>query len=293
MQEAQLRITLGSVADDNAPVLDDLIDLFQNNTTVVPFVGAGLSIPSGFPGWAAFLSSLADSLGTSKRLQISHAIGVGQYEEAAELLAGWIGDNALRVAIRHAFGVRAFSDQRIQGSVEKLPDITCGPVITTNFDRVLERTFELSGEPFQDVISDPAHHDVITSSFQLNRHVLLKLHGDAEDRAHQILTLREYVTYYGDSRASKIDYSLPLPSSLRWIFQHRPVLFIGCSLNSDRTVSVLETIDDFAAHYAILPAPQSDFAERKKFLGVSPEFLSPPSQGSTPSVGWRGAFAAD
>src|SRR5664279_830059 len=27
--------------------------------------------------------------------------------------------------------------------------------------------------------------------------------------------------------------------------------------------------------------------------GVSPEFLSPPSQGSTPSVGWRGAFPAD
>src|ERR1017187_6860107 len=30
-----------------------------------------------------------------------------------------------------------------------------------------------------------------------------------------------------------------------------------------------------------------------RFAGVSPEFLSPPSQGSTPSVGWRGAFAAD
>src|ERR1035437_9731018 len=32
---------------------------------------------------------------------------------------------------------------------------------------------------------------------------------------------------------------------------------------------------------------------RGTFSGVSPEFLSPPSQGSTPSVGWRGAFAAD
>src|ERR1017187_2614890 len=28
-------------------------------------------------------------------------------------------------------------------------------------------------------------------------------------------------------------------------------------------------------------------------LGVSPEFLSPPSQGSTPSVGWRGGFPVD
>jgi hypothetical protein len=54
---------------------------------VVPFVGAGLSIPSGMPGWANFLREEACAMGTECVTTIEAYIRCGEFEEAAEYLA--------------------------------------------------------------------------------------------------------------------------------------------------------------------------------------------------------------
>ena len=66
-----------------------LVEQLQTPQGVIPFVGAGLSIPLGFPGWTDFLLAEAESAGIRDKVQ--KLIDNGQYEEAAELLLDELG----------------------------------------------------------------------------------------------------------------------------------------------------------------------------------------------------------
>src|ERR1019366_8301192 len=148
------------------------------------------------------------------------------------------------------------------GPILLIPRLATGPVITTNFDHALERAFEESHQPFERVVWG-AKGDIVAKAFTQNRRLLLKLHGDVDDRTERILTMSEYGRYYSKSR--------PLFRLLKKIFSTRPVLFIGCSLSNDRVVNVLTNItrdSALASHYAIVEAPENDnhFRERARFL---------------------------
>jgi hypothetical protein len=78
---------------DNRANLRRLREQLETPLRVIPFVGAGLSIPFGFPGWGAFLLSQARAAGIEK--QIQKRIDAGEYEEAAEDLLTARGHRAL------------------------------------------------------------------------------------------------------------------------------------------------------------------------------------------------------
>ena len=75
-----------------------------------------------------------------------------------------------------------------------------------------------------------------------------------------------------------MDITQPLPRLLRHVSQKQPFLFVGCSLNGDRTVRVLHHVArDYPelAHYAIIEMPPSgsELVARDKFLsdhGIRP-----------------------
>ena len=107
-----------------------------------------------------------------------------------------------------------------------LCDLSTGPVITTNFDRLLERTFELAGKRFE-VIVCGAKPDMINRAMQQSRRRLLKLHGDWEESTDRILTKSEYDRHYG-AGASPFTQTLPLPRILKALLTGRSVLFLRC-----------------------------------------------------------------
>ena len=91
----------------------------------------------------------------------------------------------------------------------------------------------------------------------------MKVHGDAHDRGARVLTSSEYERFYGAAE--------PLQGVLSFLLT-RPLLFLGCSLDSDRTVGV---IGKWAAahaisalHFAVLPRPNDDseLHRRNRFL---------------------------
>ncbi|WP_423152507.1 SIR2 family protein, partial [Pseudomonas viridiflava] len=86
---------------------------------------------------------------------------------------------------------------------------------------------------------------------------LLKLHGGIDEPRNRVLTLDEYNAGYG---ASGIDYDFPIPSLLKKIFGSFSVVFMGCSLISDRYLSVLKELygshqEYMPRHFAILNTP--------------------------------------
>jgi hypothetical protein len=158
----------------------------------------------------------------------------------------------------------------LTGAVSHLPQLAAGPVITTNFDHVLEEAFKQANAQFEREVWG-VNAEMATRALNQNRRFVLKIHGDAEDSTNRILTKNDYLKYYDGVDGSGIDFSLPLPSLLQQMLVGRPLLFLGCSLNQDRTIAVLKEVSSnfrFIAHYAVVeqPASAEHFHERPRFL---------------------------
>jgi hypothetical protein len=259
--------------NDSRP-LDLLMQQCKNQRGVVPFVGAGLSVPQKMPGWSQFLRAIAARHAADR--PIGELLERGAYEEAADELLRTAGALSFANSMQEAFGVHKVP-QEIRGAARYLPAFAPGPVVTTNFDKVLEQAFSEAGKPFEHVYWGAALTTARDAVFY-DRHVLLKLHGDVEHLSERILTLTEYEVYYG---SGDVDFSRPLPSTLRYLFQHRLVLFVGCSLRYDRTVKVVrDSVSGNVRHLAIVerPAPDEEFRRYRQFLensGILPIWYPP------------------
>jgi formylglycine-generating enzyme required for sulfatase activity len=101
--------------------------------------------------------------------------------------------------------------------------------------------------------------DMFTKALSQNKSYLIKIHGDVEDRTDRVLTLSDYKKHYGDSE-SNIDQNLFLPSLLQQMLTSRTILFVGCSLNKDKSVESMgkaASEHPAMAHYAIVEKPES------------------------------------
>jgi hypothetical protein len=232
----------------------------DSSTGIVPFVGAGLSIPLGFPSWRDFL--LAQAARANVEAEIRDLLEQGEFEEAAERLLNELRPQAFNDSLDDAFGDHKLDSRVSFEAASLIPLLTTGPVITTNFDHVLEKAFASSGRPFERVAWG-AKADLLAKAFTQKQRLLLKIHGDVDDRLERVLTLKEYRRNY--ERPGRIR------RLLAQIFSSRPVLFIGCSLSVDRVVTVLAKTARSSAltsHYAVIEAPENEehFRAKARFL---------------------------
>jgi len=135
---------------ENRATMDLLVAQLRSPMGVVPFVGAGLSIDFGFPSWDSFLSEAAQFC--SKPDEVQEKIQAGALIDAATDLFKDSPERFQRLVARW-FGGEVGEDQVRAGSVGLLPLVASGPVITTNFDRVLEAAFRAAGTPFEHVVT--------------------------------------------------------------------------------------------------------------------------------------------
>jgi hypothetical protein len=221
---------------------------------VVPFVGAGLSMPSKYPGWSAFLRTQRRDTGISETL-LEELLMTGQYEEAAEVLANNLGAG-FNEAVYNAFGI----SREIFGCVQYLPYVFNTSVVTTNFDDVLKRCYENAGTAFTETISGGRVTE-LPRIISAGTKVLVKLHGTATSGSARILTKSEYDSHY----VTRND----LKRSIKAVC-NRTLLFIGCSLSVDRTLGVMKEIvseeghDNTTRHYAFIEDPGSSVARNER-----------------------------
>lgn len=254
---------------DNAVHFDTLRAIARGPVGLVPFVGAGLGIPYGLPGWAMLLREL----GTTYRVrsEIEALLAASRFEEAADHLIRTAGREPVNARLKKVYGEAALAGRTLSGAVTRLPLLARGPVVTTNFDRLLERAFEAAGRPFAERLSGTQSY-LFRESLDNGARYLLKLHGDILDSRNRVLTLAEYDQQYGGRDVAAIDFDLSLPKMLRAIFQSRSLLFVGCSLGPDRTLLLLRRVvaeqgELAPAHYALLEYPGDEsWVERGRFL---------------------------
>ncbi|MCL6416024.1 SIR2 family protein [Aestuariirhabdus sp. Z084] len=231
--------------EENINRSEDILALYDNQRrfqklkeiyargAIIPFVGAGMSMPSDYPGWTKFLYQVLDETTVNKDAFTS-TIAKGQYEEAAQMLSDALPAGCFLEHVENAFG----GSQEIYGVVQRLPIIFKQAVVTTNFDNVLTRCYENANFNFEEELLGPAAEE-LPRALGENKRVLVKLHGKASSSRNRILTKSEYDNHYQDDQA--------LEAVIEAI-SNRTLLFLGCSLTIDRTIQCLSRIVDRKGH---------------------------------------------
>lgn len=234
---------------------------------VAPFVGAGLSAPCKYPLWGTALKKFLNhkcgydyNTTDPVLLQIAERIDAYDYIEAAQLIS------AFNRSLLDAFISREFSisdDTRIVGPLNILPEITDGCVITTNFDELIEKCFANKHRPFEGYMHGIQTQNQFAAKLIQSERCILKLHGHYNSPSTYIFSKDQYNAAYGDST---IDYTRPIAKVLRQIFVSHSLLFLGCSLELDRTLELFRDVVNSSAfdvpnHFAFLPEI-SDTAKR-------------------------------
>lgn len=234
---------------------DEILDLYNNKRrfnklkesyrrgAVIPFLGAGMSIPSGYPGWTEFLRQLRNETRVSEE-DLNDLLSKGKYEEAAQVLADDMPAGSFDEAIESAFG----SDERLAGPINLFPYIFDTSVITTNFDNVIKRCYEVADLHFSETLLGASARELPKLLGQGSK-VLVKLHGKFNSANDRVLTYLEYQRHYGEQ---------PCLRTVIEAICTRTLLFVGCSLSVDRTILALirhskeKGYDVATRHYAFL-----------------------------------------
>ena len=260
----------------NSSIYEDLKRAVEQNS-LIPFVGAGLSMFCGYLGWPTLLRQLAGFI-YDKDIQseVEQLISDGKLLEAAQKIEYNYPRmlRELQKLMDYSKIKECNADKLCTSAVYALPYLfQDGLIMTTNFDRVLEEIYDKCHKKFGNVIT-PYEPDLLTQARQGNPHCLFKLHGDIGPEIHDIkklvFTQEQYdKAYMGDGALMK---------ELSQWFQNKRLLFLGCSLLMDKTMEVLQQVtaeNPGLDHYAILECSPDMIGQRSRELGdlgISPVF---------------------
>ena len=258
-----------SVAD-NVSTLKELTALIRRNK-VIPFIGAGMSIKI-YGSWGSALKRFMEGHVFGQDLNnVKNLIVNGRFAEAAEKISDVSGVIGFQDRLIEVFGesatcadgaLKLTHDILKEMPVRYLPKVFKDSlVVTTNFDKVLERVYSMDDDDFENII--PLRHITRWQAMQAQRnspHYLIKIHGCVSAPDEVVMTKKSYDDFYNQEKYIKY---------LRSIFEGNTLLFIGCGLNQDRTVNLLREVG-LGDHYAILEmngeVDEQSFKDRKKFM---------------------------
>ncbi len=260
-------ISDGHWYDRNCTRFDQLVDCMEREE-VVPFIGAGISTNGGFPTWKEHLRQQSRTARINVA-QVEKLISNGQFEDVIDEIEKKRGKEVFIQEIRDVFSKT--------GSITEITllitELFTDTVITTNYDRLLEQAYD-TGKPnaFQVINSTNAMDMPLT-----DRVTIHKLHGTISSPGTCILSKNQYNQAYG---SDFIDLTLAIPKLLIYFYINSSFLFLGCSLNDDRTIKVFQEFrkknsDELPQHFSIEEAPgtEEELANRNEYLlklGITP-----------------------
>lgn len=239
-------------ASDQQAVFLDLVDAVRIGR-IAPFVGAGLSRACGYPMWGEALRKIAQKLEGLAVQDIEPLMATYDYLQAAQVLHDAAADQ-----VRHFIKTEFRQRGAISGPVKLLPQLANGCIVTTNFDTVIEDLFREGGQPLDGYMHGTQAGNNFVQRLLRGERCILKLHGDAGQGNTHVFTRSQYQAAYGEPFA----FQNQLPRALRQIFISHSLLFLGCSLEQDKTLDLFKAVVDEAAfeipdHFALLNEPST------------------------------------
>ncbi|MFT4926538.1 MAG: tetratricopeptide (TPR) repeat protein, partial [Phenylobacterium sp.] len=246
------------------------------NHTVVPFVGAGLSMSvlaketgeSLFPSWSQLLKEAAEKLVSENKPQAAQAIDacLGYIEEDSYLRAAKIAQKELGKQQWNDFLKSQLDPPKSNcvpaslTSAEKVWQLGSQLIITTNYDKVLNWSCPAALRDELTLWPIEATHELQQAlSKPVERPTLWHLHGHIDNVNKIILTPDGYQALYGDE-VKESEYKAAL-MALRTFLATRTLLFIGFSFADETFYRQLKIINDIfdgnsPTHYVLIKADQ-------------------------------------
>jgi len=214
--EASSESANGSTSAPKPPAA--LINYIKQHKCVL-FCGAGLSAAANLPTWPALLRAMVTQL-KEEDWDNPDLVEVDRMLDAGKLLE--VADHC-RENLRQ--GYYNLLTERLRGDTADIPehhriirDLPFAGIVTTNYDKLLERTFLGAART-------PTHLDVDSLGPLLfdGSFFILKAHGDVDKPDSIVLTTRDYQNLIHSNAAFNAIFSA--------ILLTKAILFIGYSLN--------------------------------------------------------------
>ncbi len=208
---------------------------FIMNDEASMFIGAGVSIGSGYVNWKDLLTEIAEELG----------LNINEEEDLIELAQFHKNENDSRELLNKKL-IKEFTRDVLPNNTHKLlAEMEIRDYWTSNYDNLLETTFKTCG---YNVETKKSTADLARKSPRIDKTVY-KMHGDISTPEKAILVKDDYETY---SEKWK-DFSLLFQSALI----EKTFLFIGFSFDDPNLKYLLSRIKmlmgkDARTHYCIM-----------------------------------------
>lgn len=216
--------------DNNKDRMDEVKQIRQN---IVPFIGAGVSAVYGLPTWGDLLDELAEIY-----FEPNHRRGIEAKVDLIEYAQEIIEDREAEDVVDNIKMI--YGDYNLQRSkmAYQLVDSFSGTLVTTNYDSIIESVAKKMPNRYALQVLLPEQKKKMTAAIQRNSRCILKMHGSLDFPQSIVLSKKQYDTTYGTN--GNIDMQRPVPYFLSNIFSAKSVLFVGCSLEQDLTMCVME-----------------------------------------------------
>lgn len=233
----------------------------------VPYVGAGMSMlfDGIYPSWGGFLNATFKEFGDTLQKEEFDKLN---YEDKADFLYDDMGKLSFADNLKKTFGQEHLDrdvSEFIDKSIYLLPVIfEKALIITTNYDKVIEKVYGLYNNLLLSV-AHPGHFEALNGALRDNELLLFKIHGDISEPIDSIiLTKNQYESAYNNSQ---------LIDTLKQIYISKSMLFLGCSLEKDRPISLLcEVSKSGMNNYAIIECANE--SKKKKRVDLENEYYT-------------------
>lgn len=241
------------------PPPEELLAAIREKRIAV-YVGAGLSVGAGYLGWIDLLQHLISLAVRLRDVTETHAAELRALVEKKDgntflMVAQELSDRLGRERLVDTLS-DLYSDDTKHPTANHalLTQIPFDIAITTNYDKLLERSYAKSGyvPPTYTHSQAPNFVDALWKK----KFFILKAHGDVDHKTEMILTERDY--------RDIIFRSAGYQSALSAIFTTKSILFLGASLSDPETRMMLAFLHDAfhgsgARHYALVS--KTEFSE--------------------------------
>jgi len=208
----------------------ELYESFLNRDAIV-FLGAGLSMSAGLPGWADLIRPLAQSIGSrwpasDVDLTTNHLLSTAQYYENQR------GRNELLNYLRKSLDTIGVNPTPLHDLVISLP---VNVIFTTNYDNLIELALQRTDKRFDVIVEESELAFWRETTVQV-----VKLCGDLTRPASVVITQRDFNTYFATHPR--------LAERLRTLLESKTALFLGYSLQDPFFNQIWDNIGlDFGA----------------------------------------------
>ena len=243
----------------------DLIERIADGR-VTAFIGAGLSQGAGLPGWPKLLEQMMAwgkdhhvAFSEDDEKELKSSIQKGELLWVAEVLRDRLGEFAF-----HQFMHKVFQQSKPgpTNAHRLLPAIPFSSVLTTNYDRLLEKAYE---DTYKDASFQSFTHldyPELARAIRGDEFYLLKLHGSIDHIETIVL---------GSSDYREAMYRNPAYLQfLKTLFSTKTILFLGFGLTDpdfNLLLDELKTIfnDYIGPHYALMSSKEWMPLKRQQF----------------------------